>query len=247
MAYADGMLIVSNTNGFGVDGGTNVLYEYDPTTLALIQTVPVAMQGFVSGLAGDGLAGVPQRDWYSVNVQAGQSLLLESSTPSDQGGQFPNTASLEISLYEPTATWSPPAPSWPTDGMSRCLFNAPISGQYYVEISEDPGGQGEYYLSVSTASYPSGGVSGAVYNDLAGSGSIARATRDYKAGKSTCQSSGDFVASTLTDANGDYSFAGLEPGTYTVQEDLQAGWTSDRPGVGHVHRHRSPREVPTRV
>ena len=46
----------------------------------------------------------------------------------------------------PTATWSPSAPSSPTAATSRSFFNAPISGEYHIEISEDPGGAGEYYL-----------------------------------------------------------------------------------------------------
>ena len=96
MAYAGGVLLVSATGGLGDEGGTNVLQSYNPNTLAFIQSVPVATQGFVSGLGGDGLGGAPKDDWYSVNVQAGASLFIQSSTPSDQGGQFPNTASLEV-------------------------------------------------------------------------------------------------------------------------------------------------------
>ena len=142
-------------------------------------------QGYVSGLGGDGLGGAAPDDWYSVNVQAGQSLYLQSSTPSDQGGQFPNTASLEICLYDTygnlVATGTKMA-----DGRNESLFfNAPVSGEYHIEITEDPGGAGEYFLSVNTASYPSGGITGQVYNDLNGSGTSSRATPACKAGKST--------------------------------------------------------------
>ncbi len=94
IAYTNGQLIVSDTIGFGA--GNNFLDYYDPNTLAFIQRLPVATEGYVAGLGGDGLGGTPPDDWYSVNVQAGQSLALQSYTPSDQGGEFPNTASLEI-------------------------------------------------------------------------------------------------------------------------------------------------------
>ena len=98
IAYANGELITSDSNPFG-SGGSYLDY-YDPSTLTEIKTVSVATQGYASGLGGDGLGGTPIDDWYTVNVQAGQPLLLQSSTPSDQGGQFPNTASLNISLYD---------------------------------------------------------------------------------------------------------------------------------------------------
>ena len=136
--------------------------------------------------AGDGLGGAATDDWYSVDVQAGQSLYLQTSTPSDQGGQFPNTASLEISLYDTYGNLVAQGVKL-ADGRNESLFfNAPVSGEYRIDISEDPGGAGEYFLSVNTASYPSGGISGQVYNDLNGSGSYVPATLAWKTGKSTC-------------------------------------------------------------
>ena len=39
----------------------------------------------------------------------------------------------------------------------------------------------------------------------------------------------NFVASQLTDANGDFNFQGLAPGTYTVAEKLHTGWTQTAP------------------
>ena len=230
MAYAGGVLLVSATSGLGEDGGTNVLQSYNPNTLAFIQSVPVATLGFVSGLGGDGLGGAPKDDWYSVNVQAGASLFIQSSTPSDQGGQFPNTASLEISLYDTfgnlVATGTKMA-----DGRNESLFfNAPVSGNYKIEITEDPGGAGEYFLQVNTASYASGGISGQVYNDLTGSGTFAPGDPGLAGWEvDLFDSSDNFVASQLTDSNGDFDFEGLDPGTYTVEEFVQAGWTQTAP------------------
>ena len=67
-------------------------------------------------------------DWYSVNVQAGQSLVLQSSTPSDQGGQFPNTASLEIELFDTFGNLVAVGTKL-ADGRNEALFfNAPITG-----------------------------------------------------------------------------------------------------------------------
>ena len=42
-------------------------------------------------------------------------------------------------------------------------------------------------------------------------------------------SAGAIVATTVTDANGNYSFTDVGPGTYTVQEELQPGWIQTSP------------------
>ena len=108
--------------------------------------MPVAATGYVSGLGGDGLGGAPTDDWYSVNVQAGQSLYLQSSTPSDQGGQFPNTASLEIILYDTYGNLVAPGTKL-ADGRNESLvLQRPGLRQYNIDITEDPGGAGEYFL-----------------------------------------------------------------------------------------------------
>ena len=230
IAYAGGVLLVSATNGLGDRGGTNVLQSYDPNTLAFIQSVPVAAQGFVSGLGGDGLGGAPKDDWYSVNVQAGASLFIQSSTPSDQGGQFPNTASLEISLYDTFGNLVAQGVKGPDGRNESLFFNAPVSGNYKIDITEDPGGAGEYFLQVNTASFPSGGISGQVFNDLTGSGTFAPGDPGLAGWEvDLFDSNNNFVASQLTDSNGDFDFEGLAPGTYTVEEFVQAGWTQTAP------------------
>ena len=221
-------MIVSDTYGFGA--GNNFLDYYDPNTLAFIQRLSVNSLGYVAGLGGDGLGGAPKADWYSVNVQAEHSLHLQSSTPSDQGGQFPNTASLEIELFDTFGNLVAVGTKL-ADGRNEALFfNAPVSGQYTIEISEDPGGAGEYYLSVNTASYPSGGASGEVYNDLNDSGNLDPGDPGLSGWEVDLYDSNDnFIASQLTDANGDFDFQGLNPGTYTVEEVVQAGWTQTAP------------------
>ncbi|HKM53703.1 MAG TPA: SdrD B-like domain-containing protein, partial [Isosphaeraceae bacterium] len=228
IAYADGELITSDSISFG-SGGSQLDY-YDPATLTEIKHVPVATQGYVSGLGGDGLGGTPNDDWYTVNVQAGQSLSLQSSTPSDQGGQFPNTASLKISLYDTFGNLVATGTK-ASDGRNETLhYNAPISGTYHVQISEDPGGWGEYYLAVNTRSYPSGGISGVVCNDLAGSGTYS--TSDPGLGNwqvNVFNSSNVLVASQLTYGGGNFDFGGLAPGQYKVSETLQNGWTQTQP------------------
>ena len=50
------------------------------------------------------------------------------------------------------------------------VIHRTVTGQYNIDVYNDPGGAGEYFLSVNTASYASGGVAGQVFNDLKGSG-----------------------------------------------------------------------------
>ena len=55
----------------------------------------------------------------------------------------------------------------------------------------------------------------------------------------------DGERNTLTDADGDYSFTNLGPGTYTVREVLQAGWrrTSDNPAAATASSGQNAADV----
>ena len=64
--------------------------------------MPVPVQGFVSGLGGDGL-GASSSDWYSFNVNAGDNLVITTTTPgatSASGLQFANDLDPTINLYD---------------------------------------------------------------------------------------------------------------------------------------------------
>ena len=78
-------------------------------------------------------------DWYSINVAAGNSLDLQTYTPSDGPGEFVNTASLEIELYDTFGNLVATGTKLP-DGRNVSLsYNAPISGQYHVRVFNDAG------------------------------------------------------------------------------------------------------------
>jgi protocatechuate 3,4-dioxygenase beta subunit/methionine-rich copper-binding protein CopC len=170
-------------------------------------------------------------DWYSVNVQAGQSLELETSTPSDQGGQFVNTESLEIELYDTFGNLVAVGTKQPDGRNVSLFFNAPVTGAYSIRVFNDPGASGEYYLSAATSQYPAGGVTGRVFNDLDGDGSNDGGSDPGLAGweVDVFDSDNNFVASRTTDASGDFNFQGLAPGTYTIAEVLKFGWSQTTP------------------
>ena len=70
IAYSGGQLFVSDVNLPDFEGGTNVIDVYDAGTFAYLRTMPVAMYGFASGLAGG--TGAPSQDWYWFQANAGR-------------------------------------------------------------------------------------------------------------------------------------------------------------------------------
>jgi hypothetical protein len=169
-------------------------------------------------------------DWYTINVAAGNTLTLQSYTPSTQGGQYQNADPvINIQLYDTfgnlVATGTQDA-----DGHNATLtYTAAITGQYHVLVSNTPGTSGEYFLQVNTPSYASGGLSGQVINDINGNGNLTGDPGLDNWEVDVYNSGGTKVASQLTHGGGNYDFEGLAPGTYTVKEVLQSGWTQTVP------------------
>src|SRR5262249_23765654 len=73
-------------------------------------------------------------DWYSINVAAGNPLYLQSYTPSDQGGQFINTAAINLELYDTFGNLVATGTVLPDGRNEAIFFNAPITGQYFVHV-----------------------------------------------------------------------------------------------------------------
>ncbi len=170
-------------------------------------------------------------DWYTINVAAGNSLVLKSYTPSDQGGEFENThVSVNIEVYDTfgnlVATGTKLA-----DGINESLtYKAKIGGQYHIVVFNDPGTYGEYFLSVKTAQYAAGGITGQVYNDLNGNGTLDPGDPGLDNWDvEVFNSRSVMVASQLSYAGGTFDFEGLAPGKYTVEEVVQSGWLQTAP------------------
>jgi protocatechuate 3,4-dioxygenase beta subunit len=170
-------------------------------------------------------------DWYSIDVQAGTpyALYVQSYTPSDQGGQFINTAAPNIELYDTFGNLVATGTVLP-DGRNEVIFySAPITGQYFIRVFNNPGNSGEYYLQVDTPPYASGDIAGQVFNDPTGAG-----VNPGNAGLDNWEvdvfdAGGNFVASQMTHGGGNYDIGGLAPGTYKVEEVLKSGWTQTSP------------------
>ncbi len=73
-------------------------------------------------------------------------------------------------------------------------------------------------------------VSGTVYNDLNGSGTLQPGDPGLQGWTVNLEdSSGTILATTTSDAKGNYQFANVSPGSYIVADVLQSGWDQTQP------------------
>ena len=73
-------------------------------------------------------------------------------------------------------------------------------------------------------------VSGNVYNDLNSSGNLDPGDPGLQGWTVNLEDqSGNIVATTVSDANGNYEFDNLFPGTFIVEDVLQTGWIQTQP------------------
>ena len=73
-------------------------------------------------------------------------------------------------------------------------------------------------------------ITGEVYNDLNGNGNLDPGEPGLQGWTvNLLNSSGNLVATTTSDANGDFEFDSLFPGTFVVEEIVQSGWTQTQP------------------
>ena len=168
IAYADGELIVSETNG-SYGAGNNFLDEYDPNTLAFLQRVAPPYTYAASGLAGDGIGGVSP-DWYQFNVNAGNKLVITTTTPgatTASGLQFSNNLDPTINLYDASGNLVATATGNAADGRNSVIdFTALTPGSYRAEVLERQRQSGRVH-----AQHPRGhGVRCTIHSDLDQSG-----------------------------------------------------------------------------
>ena len=75
-------------------------------------------------------------------------------------------------------------------------------------------------------------ISGEKFNDLTEAGGFLPGDPGLQGWTiDLFNSAGDIIATTVTDANGNYSFSNVGPGTYTVRRKLQAGWIQTFPAA----------------
>lgn len=102
---------------------------------------------------------------------------------------------------------------------------------YRLQGVNDSGTFAEYVCDFIFGEPSPAGLSGLKWNDANGNGEIDNGEE----GLSGWTIELDNGQSTTTNADGTYSFPDLEPGTYTVSEVGQSGWTQTFPGQGGSH------------
>ena len=111
---------------------------YDANTLAFIDRLPVNVQGYVSGLAGDGLGTAPLDDhYYSVLAKAGDHLHFATSTPAGGPNEFVNNLYPELELYDPNGNLVAIAGGNASDKRNSVInFTVPTgeAGKWTIEI-----------------------------------------------------------------------------------------------------------------
>ena len=178
-------------------------------------------------------------DWYSFKIPAAGALLsLSTSTPSDGPGEFSNSLSPHIQLYNPSGNLVASG-TVGSDGRNETINYTPlVGGTYFVQVTAKSSTQGEYVLAVQQATPDTNGPStanlsvtpadanvppaiSATINDAVAGNSVVAA--EYFVDTVGANGSGTSLAGAFNAASMNVSgaltaavFGGLSQGTHTV-------------------------------
>jgi len=233
----------SNVNGTGYDFGE------------LLTRIPVRVfvDGNNDGVPQAGDAGIPNVELRLTGTDAAGNPVNILAVPSGPAGgyEFRNVPPSAPGGY--TITETQPANYAPGKANANNQPGTPQGGGnsitgVTVAGTNPPLTQGEYYFGELLPA----GISGRVYYDRDGNGAQgAPATEPGLAGVTLTLTGTDVngqavTRTTTTDASGDYNFANLAPGTYTVTETRPQGYEPGITRAGNVSGAGStPGSVPT--
>ncbi|HKD36801.1 MAG TPA: dockerin type I domain-containing protein, partial [Pirellulales bacterium] len=103
------------------------------------------------GALGDILASGTTENWYSVNVPAGNAILLTTTTPGSATGQFVNNLVPRIELYSPSDVLIASGQGSDNQSLSAVVSS---SGVYLIRVYGANSTSGEYFLSAAIDADP---------------------------------------------------------------------------------------------
>ncbi|MCH8046641.1 MAG: tandem-95 repeat protein [Planctomycetes bacterium] len=140
-----GVAVVEGSIYLGRSSGNTI----DIFSRAGLPQSSLALPYSFSALGGDD-AGGASADFFNVSVNAGDTLMISTTTPADGLGEFFNNLDPSIELFDPTGASIAVDDNSAADGRNALLIHpAELSGLYTVRVSGAAGTSGEYVLNVS--------------------------------------------------------------------------------------------------
>ena len=173
--------------------------------------------------------------YFCVASNAANLVLNICLRADDQAGAYLNGN--PIPLAPPNTTWGAPVPacgtvinpSWFVPGLNVLLVRVTNVYAVAMGLNAEASVTGSGLIAQSApCCRPNSGISGQKYYDLNNNG-VHDPGEPALSGWTMHLSNG---ATAVTDGNGFYYFLGLAPGTYTVTETVQSGWTQTAPAGG---------------
>ncbi|MGO9809269.1 MAG: Ig-like domain repeat protein, partial [Isosphaeraceae bacterium] len=201
-------------------GDSNFTGNTSTTLTQTVQNPPTAtLNGEVyndvngGGILETGDAGLS--DW-TVQLLNGSNNVIATTT-TDSSGDYSFTGVIAGSY-----TVAPVAPG-------EYVPTGPTSGTLAVTAAA-----GQTINNLNFGEFQTVTVSGEVFDDVSNSGSFNTNDPGLSGWTVDLSNASNQVIGTATDSNGDYSFSGLGPGTYSIAEVLQPGYIATAPATGSL-------------